>query len=173
MKKIKKLILSSLFLALGIILPFFTMQIKEIGDSLLPMHLPVMLCGLICGPFYGLGVGLLTPVLRGLMFGMPPLYPSAIWMAGELATYGFLIGFLYRMRRKKSLLWLYCSLIAAMIAGRVVWGLLKALLLGFANKPFTLYAFWSGGFIDAIPGIILQLILIPSLMAIFKKVSWK
>lgn len=173
MKKTKKLILGALFLALGLILPFFTMQIKEIGDSLLPMHLPVMLCGLICGPLYGAAAGILTPIMRSLLFGMPPLYPSAIWMAGELAAYGFLLGFLYQRGKRQNLLWLYCSLLLSMLGGRLVWGLLKALLLGAAGKAFTLYAFLAGGFLDAIPGILLQLILIPSLMGLFKKVTLK
>lgn len=171
MIKTKKMILAALFLALGLILPFFTMQIKEIGDSLLPMHLPIMLCGLLCGPFYGLGAGILCPIMRSLLFGMPPLYPSAIWMAGELAAYGFLLGLLYRRGKKQNLPWLYCSLLISMIGGRLVWGLLKAVLLGFASKPFTLHAFWVGGFIDAFPGIILQLILIPSVIVILKKVK--
>ena len=100
---VKKLVLSGFFLTLCLLLPFLTGQIKEIGDSLLPMHLPVMLCGLICGHWYGMAVGLCAPVLRGAMFGMPPLYPSAIWMAPELAAYGFIIGFLYKKVKKKGL----------------------------------------------------------------------
>ena len=99
-----KMLLSAMFLSLGIVLPFFTSQIKEIGDTLLPMHLPVMLCGLFCGHWYGLAVGFITPLLRGLLFGMPPIYPSGIWMAFELATYGFVIGFLYLKLKKKTLI---------------------------------------------------------------------
>jgi uncharacterized membrane protein len=84
-----------MFLALGIVLPFLTGQIKEIGDTLLPMHIPVMLCGLICGGKYGFAVGLVLPFLRSATVGMPPIYPNAVWMSAELATYGFMIGFLY------------------------------------------------------------------------------
>jgi len=73
MTKTRKLIFSAMFLALGMVLPFFVGQIKEIGDSLLPMHLVVMLCGLICGWKYGAVVGLILPPLRGLCFGMPPV----------------------------------------------------------------------------------------------------
>ncbi len=97
----RKLLLSALFMAIGTILPLFTAQIKEIGDSLLPMHIPVMLCGLICGPQYGFAVGLLLPVFRAAIFSVPPLYPNAVWMALELATYGFVIGLMY-LRRKES-----------------------------------------------------------------------
>lgn len=166
-KKIHSLVLSALFLALGIVLPLFTGQIKEIGDSLLPMHLPVMLCGLICGAKYGSAVGLMLPFLRSLIFGMPPLYPNAIWMALELLTYGLVVGFLYS-KSKKRLRSVYFSLIIAMLLGRVVWGIAKAILLGISAKAFTMQAFIIGGFLDAIPGIILQLILIPTVMALIK-----
>lgn len=169
--KLKKLVLSAMFLAVGIILPFFTSQIKEIGDTLLPMHLPVMLCGLVCGPWWGLAVGFITPVFRSVLFGMPPLYPNAIWMAFELATYGGVIGLLYFHREKSSIGYLYFCLISAMIAGRIVWGIAKTLLLGLANKPFTFQMFIAGGITDAIPGIALQLILIPVIMGIIKKIK--
>ena len=89
----KRTVLSAMFLALGMILPLLTMQIKEIGDTLLPMHIPVMLCGLICGYNYGFVVGLILPFLRSVIWGMPPIYPNAVWMALELCTYGFVIGY--------------------------------------------------------------------------------
>ena len=100
-KNIKKLVLTAVFVALGMVLPFATGQIKEIGDSLLPMHLVVMLCGAICGWKYGLVAGAILPMLRNLCFGMPPLYPNSIWMTLELATYGFVIGFLYSRFKEK------------------------------------------------------------------------
>lgn len=169
MMKHKKAVLSALFLALGAVLPLFTAQIKEIGDTLLPMHIPVLLCGLICGPRYGLSVGLMLPFFRSVVFGMPPLYPNAVWMSAELAAYGGVIGFLYRRIKGKPLLALYSSLISAMVAGRLVWGIAKAVLLGVAGKAFTWEAFFVGGFADALPGILLQLILIPSVMMIIEK----
>lgn len=165
----KKLILCAMFLTLGIVLPFLTGQIKEIGDSLLPMHIPVMLCGLICGGKYGLAVGLVLPFLRSVTAGMPPFYPNAVWMSFELATYGFVIGFLYFSFFKKQMWWLYCCLITAMISGRIVWGIAKAVLLGIADKAFTVSAFISGGFVDALPGIILQLLLIPVIIRLKDK----
>ena len=163
MKKIniKNLALSAMFLAIGMVLPLFTAQIKEIGDTLLPMHLPVMLCGLICGWKYGFSVGLMLPFLRSLIFGMPPIYPNAVWMALELATYGLIIGLTFMRRKKFSNLYLYACLITAMLSGRIVWGIAKTILLGLKGKPFTFAAFFTGGFADALPGIILQLILIP------------
>ena len=168
MKKseLRKIIISAVFLALGIALPFLTGQIKEIGDSLLPMHIPVMLCGLICGWKYGLLVGLILPFLRSVTVGMPPIYPNAVWMSAELAAYGGIIGFLYFAFFKKQMWWLYCSLVISMIGGRLVWGAVKALLLGVAGKAFTIQAFAAGGIIDALPGIVLQLVLIPAIIKV-------
>ena len=168
-KKIRNIVMSALFLAIGAVLPLLTGQIKEIGDSLLPMHLPVMLCGLICGPIYGATVGLVLPFFRSVTFGMPPIYPNAVWMALELMTYGLVIGILYSLRKNKTLVHLLLCLVAAMISGRIVWGIAKAILLGVASKPFTMKMFVVGGFIDAIPGIIIQLILIPAIMKVYTK----
>ena len=161
---IKNIILAAMFLGLGVVLPFLTGQIKEIGDTLLPMHIPVMLCGLICGWRYGLAVGLILPFLRAVTVGMPPLYPNAVWMACELATYGFVIGILYFSFFKKQMWWLYSCLIISMIGGRIVWGMAKAVLLGIAGKSFTVQAFIAGGIIDSLPGILLQIILIPAII---------
>ena len=166
MKKenIKNLCLAALFLAIGLFLPLLTGQIKEIGDSLLPMHLPVMLCGLICGWKYGGTVGLILPFLRSLTFGMPPLYPNAVWMALELAAYGLVIGLLFSRKKEYSRGYLLLCLIISMLSGRVVWGIAKAVLLGVAGKSFGLEAFLVGGFVDAVPGLIAQFILIPLIM---------
>jgi len=175
MKKInlRKMLLSSLLLSIGMLLPLLTSQIKEIGDTLLPMHIPVMLCGLLCSPVYGLSVGLMLPFLRSLIFGMPPIYPNAVWMALELATYGFVIGLLYLKAKRYSIKYLYFCLLASMLAGRIVWGIAKAILLNLGGKAFTIAAFISGGFIDAFPGMILQLILIPLIMGILQKAKFK
>ena len=156
----RKLTLSAVFLSIGLVLPLFTAQIKEIGDTLLPMHLPVMLCGLLCGSLWGGSIGLILPFLRSAIFGMPPMYPNAVWMAAELAAYGLIIGFVYSKTRK-NILGIYISLITAMLGGRLVWGGVKALLLGLAGKSFTLTAFLVGGFVDALLGIVIQLVLIP------------
>ncbi len=159
--KTKTLVLAALFLAVGVVLPSLTGAIKEIGDSLLPMHLVVMLCGVICGWEYASFIGLILPFFRSLLFGMPPIYPNAVWMALELATYGFVIGFLYARRKKYSLGYLLFCLVSSMLAGRVVWGIAKAVLLGVAGKPFGIEAFLVGGFLDAISGLIIQFVTIP------------
>lgn len=167
--KINNTVLAAMFLSVGFVLPMFTGQIKEIGDSMLPMHIPVMLCGLICGEKYGFLVGLILPFLRGFVFGMPPIYPNAVWMAIELAMYGFVIGFLYLRINCKNLKGVYISLLSAMIIGRVAWGISKAILLSLNDKAFSFSLFITGGFIDAIPGIMLQLVLIPLIMEIVNK----
>ena len=95
-EKIKKITLSALFMALGLILPLFIGQIKALGNAFLPMHLPVLICGLVVGPLYGFVVGLIVPIVRHFTFGMPPLYPTAIAMSLELGTYGFVIGYIYQ-----------------------------------------------------------------------------
>lgn len=162
--KVQNLVFAALLLAVGIILPFFTGQIPQIGSMLLPMHLPVLLCGLICGWKYGLAVGLILPVLRSFLFGMPPMFPTAISMAVEMAVYGAVSGWLYSHSRWQCVVALYRSLLAAMVAGRIAWGGMQILLLGLSGSAFTWQMFIAGAFLNAIPGIILQLTFIPAMM---------
>lgn len=171
MKQTKKLILSAMFLALGLVLPFFTGQIREIGNKLLPMHIPVLLCGFLCGPQYGLLVGFITPLLRSLLFSMPPL-PRAIGMTFELATYGAVTGLLYR-KLPKSKARIYISLLIAMVAGRLVWGIVSILIYGIEGSAFTWQMFAGGAFLNAIPGIVVQIILIPVLMLALEKARYQ
>ena len=161
---LRRLTLSAMFLAIGLILPFFTGQIREIGQMLSPMHLPVLLCGLVCGWQYGGLVGLILPPLRSLLFGMPPIFPTATSMAVELAVYGVSIGLLYALFKKQNVWAVYLSLIPAMLLGRAAWGGTQVLLLGLQDTPFGWDAFLAGAFINAIPAIILQLVLIPAIM---------
>lgn len=162
---IKNLVLSAMFLALGIVLPFVTGQVPQVGSMLLPMHIPVLLCGFICGWQYGGVVGFVLPLLRHLMFGMPPLL-TAVAMAFELAVYGIVTGLLYRLLPRKNVVSLYISLISAMLLGRVVWGVVCVVMTGVAGEVFTWKLFLAGAFVNAVPGIILQLVLIPALMVI-------
>ncbi len=168
-KSLINLTLSAMFLAIGLLLPFLTGQIPEIGNMLLPMHIPVLLCGLICDWKHGLAVGFITPLLRSLLFGRPVLYPSAIAMAFELATYGAVVGILYAISNWKCIVSLYRSLIGAMIAGRLVFGAVKMILLGIKGNAYTWSAFIADAFLEAIPGIIIQLILIPAIMVALDK----
>lgn len=162
-KSTKMLCYAAMFMALGLVLPFITGQVPQVGSMLLPMHLPVLLCGLICGWQYGLLVGFALPLLRHMLFGMPPLM-SAIPMAFELAAYGLVAGWLYQHSRWQCVIALYRCLIAAMIAGRLVWGVAEVCLLGVGASGFTWQMFMAGALLNAIPGIILQLILVPAVM---------
>lgn len=163
-KKIKNMTLAAMFLAIGMILPFFTGQIPRIGNMLLPMHIPVLLCGLICGWQYGAVVGAVLPLLRSVTLGMPPMFPTAVAMAFELMAYGFISGWMYGHSKWKCIVALYRSLITAMIGGRIVWGVVQVILLGVTGAGFTWQMFMAGAFINAVPGIIAQLLIIPAVM---------
>ena len=165
-KQTKNLTLSAMFIAIGLVLPMITGNIPQVGNMLLPMHIPVFLCGLICGWPYGLAVGAVLPLMRSFLFGMPPV---AIAMTFELGTYGFVSGFLYNRSRWQCVIALYRSMIIAMLAGRVVWGAAEVILLGVAGNAFTWQAFMAGAFLNAIPGIAVQLILIPALMVLLNR----
>lgn len=172
-KRTQKLTLSAMFLAIGMVLPFFTGQIPKFGNMLLPMHIPVLLCGLICGWFYGMATGMILPILRSFIFGMPMLYPMALAMAFELAAYGAIVGILYTCSEKKTTASVYRALVVAMIGGRIVWGIAEVVLLGMSGSAFGWKMFVSGAFLNAIPGILLQLILIPAIMSAVRRAGWE
>ena len=164
----KTLVLAALFLALALVLPFLTGQIPEVGSMLCPMHIPALLCGFFCGWPWGLAVGFIAPLLRSIMFGMPPMFPVAVCMSFELAAYGAVAGGLYaRLPRKKSAV--YAALVAAMVMGRLVWGAARFLCAGLDVSAFGLAAFWAGAVTTAIPGILVQLLLIPVLVMALEK----
>lgn len=158
----RKLILTGMLLGLGYVLPFLTGQIPQFGSMLLPMHLPVLICGFACGGPWGLLLGLVLPVTRSLIFGMPPLLPTAVVMSLELAAYGFFSGWIYRRvgRRPVAIL---PALLLAMLLGRIVWGLAQFgyALLFTPNTPFTWPMFLAGAFVRAWPGIVLQIVVVP------------
>ena len=133
-QKIYDLVLAAMFLAIGIVLPIFTGQIPQIGKMLLPMHLPVLLCGLICGWQYGGTVGFVLPILRYAMFGMPPM-PNGLAMAFELAAYGMVAGLIYSRSRWQCVISLYRSLLIAMMGGRLVWAAVLVVMAG--NIPLV------------------------------------
>ena len=163
-QRIHRLVLSALLLALGLVLPFLTGQIPEVGSRLLPLHLPALLCGFVCGWPWGLAVGAVLPVLRSFLFGMPPLMPTALAMAFEMAAYGAAAGMLYR---KWSV---YPALIGAMVIGRLVWGAVSWMVYGLLMEtPFSLAMFWMSGFVNAWPGMVLQLVAVPLIVKALKK----
>lgn len=168
MKNTKKLVLAGLFLAMAFILPFFTGQIPQIGSMISPMHIPVFICGLVCGPAYGLIVGFVAPLLRSVLLGMPPLFPVAIAMAFELATYGLVAGFIYEKLPKKTTS-IYISLITSMLVGRLIWGIAMYVLLGISGNQFTMQAFLAGAFLKAGIAIALHLIIVPAIVILIEK----
>lgn len=159
-----------MFLALGFVLPFLTGQIPSVGNALLPMHIPILLCGIICGWKYGLTIGFILPLLRSLLFTKPPLIPVGMAMAFELATYGAIIGIVYYLLKKQTYS-VFVALIAAMIAGRIVFGIATFVILGLTAKTYTLPMFFSATFITAIPGILLQIVLIPTIILLLRKAN--
>lgn len=164
--QVKRLTLSAFFLALGLVLPFaFHSFGPQAGAVFLPMHIPVLLCGFVCGPAYGALIGILTPLLSSAMTGMPPLMPTGIAMCLELMTYGFLSGLIIKK------LPLYPSLMITMLAGRVISGLANLILLSMAGKAYTIHIFLTAAFVTAIPGILLQLVIVPLLVSVVKKVE--
>lgn len=163
--KTKDIIMASFFLALGLIIPYFFHLLGMSAIIFLPMHLPVLLCGLVLGPRYGLIIGFITPLLGSILTGMPPVYPVAVAMAFELATYGCISGYLYKYKR----LGIIPSLISAMLLGRAVSGIVNYILITFGGNKFLLKMFLTTAFIKSILGIVIQLILIPIVIKSMKK----
>ena len=165
---IKKLTYAALCLALCMVLPFLTGQIPEIGSMLSPMHIPVLLAGFLCGPWWALLAGAIAPILRFALFGMPPLFPTGAAMCFELAAYGLISGQLYAKLPKKNSS-IYIALICAMILGRIIWGAAMLVISGVTGSAFTWAAFAAGAFLNAIPGIIVHILLIPVIVMALKK----
>ena len=165
----KKLILSALFLAIGFVLPMITGQIPAIGQVLLPMHIPVCLCGMICDWRYGAVVGFILPLFRSLLFSVPVMYPTAIAIAFEMSVYGAVVGLLYGYSKKKSILSIYVAMLVSMLAGRVIRIIAEVILFQFVGKTLAFYTYVSVVFVHSLPGIALQLILIPAVMLALKK----
>lgn len=166
--EILKLTLSAMFLALAFVMPFLTGQIPQIGSMLCPMHIPVLLCGFFCGAPCGLAVGFVAPLLRSFVLGMPPMFPTAFCMAFELATYGLVAGYLHN-KLPKNKVNVYVSLLCAMIIGRVVWGVVMFCCMGLDTSKFGFGAFLGGAVLNAVPGIVVQIVLIPILVIALEK----
>lgn len=160
----KNLVLTAFCIALCIVLPMAFHAIGA-GATFLPMHIPVLLCGLLCGWPFGAACGLIGPLLSSLLTGMPPTFPTLPAMMLELCAYGVLTGLFYRKLRGN----LYLSLIGAMLGGRAVSGIANAVLLGIAGKPYGFTVFLTSAFVTALPGIVIQLVAVPLLVAALQK----
>ncbi len=165
----KRIVIAGLMLAMGIILPFATAHgFGMSGNILLPMHVPVLLCGFFCGPLFGFLCGLVLPFLNSILTGMPVMYPMAVIMTFELSTYGFATGFLYKLLGyKKNYAVLYSVLISAMLFGRIFYGICVWLLLFFNAKLGNFSVIASA--VTGLPGIIIQLLLIPPIVMRVRK----
>ena len=158
----RSLVLAALFLALAFVLPMITGHVPQVGNMLCPMHFPILLCGFVLGGPWGLAVGFIAPLVRSVLFGMPPMFPIAIAMAFELAAYGLVSG----------VPMMYASLVTAMVAGRLVWGTVRFVLAGLTGSSFPFSAFLSGALLTAVPGIVAQLVLIPLILIALQKAKF-
>ena len=167
MNSIKKMVLTALFIAVGLVLPMAFHSIPNAGSIFLPMHIPVLICGLVCGFPYGLICGIGTPLLSSMLTGMPPaaFLPS---MLCELAMYGFAASMIMHfIRIKNKYVQVYVALIGAMIAGRVVYGILNALI--FRAGSYSLQIWMASAFVTALPGVAIQILLIPPVIFALEK----
>ncbi|MDY0210968.1 MAG: ECF transporter S component [Acholeplasma sp.] len=165
------LVLASLMIALGMVLPFLTASNPQLGSVFLLMHIPTLLTGLILGPKYGLIVGVITPIFRSLWIGMPPLYPQALVMAFEMGAYGFFIGIFHKVIGSKKDLFVFVSLLMALLIGRLIWGGVAGILYPLAGLNFGFDVFLETAFITGLPGIAIQFLLIPSLYLYLKNTN--
>ena len=167
MLNVKKMVISALFIALGIVLPMAFHSIPNAGRVFLPMHIPVLLCGMTCGLPYGLICGIVTPLLSSLVTGMPPaaILPSMIC---ELAAYGTVSALLMRYTLLKQLYAkTYVALIGAMIFGRAFYGILNAMI--FNTGSYSMQMWLSAAFVTALPGVAIQILIIPTIVVVLNR----
>lgn len=167
MSPAKRTVLAALFVALCVVLPIAFHAIPNAGAVFLPMHIPVLLCGMVCGWPYGLLCGLMGPALSSLLTSMPPAAVLPAMMV-ECAVYGMVSGILLNcVHTGRTTADLYISLIGAMLAGRVVAGIAKALIF---SPGITMSVWIAGSFVTALPGILVQLVVIPLLVGLLMKI---
>ena len=170
MNKTRQLVLTAMFIALGVVLPQAFHAIPNAGSIFLPMHIPVLISGFVVGPLFGLITGLATPLLSHLIFGMPPV-PVLPSMLCELAVYGLMTGLLNKLIKIENPYLKTCTvLVLSMLCGRLTYGVLNALV--FKAGSYSMQAWTSAAFVTAIPGIIIQLVLIPILVGRLKKAGY-
>ncbi len=169
MSNVKKSIITAVCIALCVVLPMAFHSIQNAGSIFCPMHIPVLLCGLICGWPFGLLCGLAGPLLSSVFTGMPPMAYLPPMMV-ELAVYGCVTGILmHLLHTKNTYLDLYISLIGALLTGRVIAGIARALI--FAAGAYSLPVWVTGYFVTCLPGLIIQIALIPSIIFALMKAN--
>lgn len=167
--RLKQLSVSAMMLALALLLPFLTGQIPIIAKMFSPIHIPVLICGMLCGPIFGFAVGLIAAPLRFILFGMPQM-PNVLYMTTELAAYGLLAGIFHMILPKKKIC-LYITLILSMIGGRIVYAItfICINLSGAKTVEALLFPVISATVLNAWPGIILQIAIIPTSLMVLEK----
>ncbi len=167
MSSTKKLTMSAMIVAIGIILPILIRMIPNGGVLFSPMHIAPLLAGLAVGPVYGVVVGVLCPILNSMISGMPQGL-TLIAMCFELPTYGLVSGLLMMvLKDKNSKIQVYTSLVIAMLVGRIVGGIVQATLLGAQNYSLKIWA--TSYFVSTAPAIVIHIILIPIVYFALKK----
>lgn len=167
-KTTAKITYSAMCVAIAFVIPFITANNMKLGNMLCLMHIPVLLCGFLCGWQWGFAVGAVSPIIRSLIVGAPPMFPTAFAMAFELAAYGLFAGLLYKLLPKKSYN-IYISLICAMAAGRAVWGIVKFIIAGVGGTSFPFSVFLAGAVTNAVPGIVLHIAIIPIIVMVMRR----
>ncbi len=169
MTSVKRIVLAAFFVALCVVLPLAFHAVPDGGSVFLPMHIPVLLCGMVCSWPYGFLCGLLGPLLSSLLTGMPPMAYLPAMMV-ECAVYGLVTGLILKfVRTGKLQLDLYIALITAMLAGRVISGIAKALIF----SPGITMKYWiAASFVTALPGILIQLVVVPLVVNLLIKIRY-
>ena len=170
-KELKKMIITAVLLALGMVLPLLLGQVKVLGQAISPLHIPVLICGLTCGWPWGLGLGIVLPVLRSAVFGMPPMVPTAVCMAVEMGVYGLLTGLMYPVLRKRMGQFpaILVAMLIAMVAGRIAGGATQAVIMGIRGGSYTFEAFVASYFVGTAVGAVLHLIIVPVVVIALEK----
>ena len=169
MSSVKKITICAICIALCTVMPIAFHALGPVSSVLSPMHIPVLLCGLVCGWPYGAFCGIAGPVISGMITSMPPA-AALVHMVPELCVYGLVCGLLMKLLRTGKLYAdLYCALVPAMLLGRVAGGVARTLFLLGGGETYTL-ALWAGAYlVEALPGIVLHLILVPALALALKR----
>jgi hypothetical protein len=160
----KELVLSGLLLATGLLLPMIFHMFGMTGPIALPMHIPVLIGGFLLPTQLALALGIITPLVSGLLTGMPVMFPMSIIMAFELGLYGLAASLLTRKFKLTTI----PSLIISMVIGRIASGLTVAVLVQLFGVKMNPIMFVKGAIVTGLPGIIIQLVFIPSLVYAIK-----
>lgn len=174
--QLAKMLIMAILLAVGMVLPFLVGQVQLLGQAISPLHIPVFICGLTCGWPWGAALGVLLPILRSVIFGMPPMMPTGLCMAFEMCAYGLLTGMLYpafrKMIRSKKfghLPAMLAAMLIAMVAGRLVGGAAKAIILGLNGNSYSFDAFIAAYFVGTSVGAVVHLIVVPAIVAALER----